>query len=313
LNQFFCTYFDKNYLLRGVAMYNSLVRYNQEAILWVLCLDEETYSILSQMNLPGLSLLSIKELEGWEPRLHAAKTDRSRVEYYWTCSPSLIAYVLEKQNPGEVVSYLDADLFFFGPVRPAFDEMGSDSILIHGHRYSPAYQEKVTTSGIYNVGMTCFRNDSRGWEVLRWWQDACLKACYYRPDEGYCGDQKYLDHWPEQFTGVHVLLHPGVGLAPWNLENYTLAKEKNGLMVDHQPVIFFHFHALQLVSPRLFNQIGYNVSASARKNLYIPYARALGSALNQVRSISPSFQGGFTIPDLKNAIFSILHRRWVSL
>ncbi len=258
-----------------------------------------------------MKLLSIGDLEEWEPRLLNAKADRSRIEYYWTCSPILIAYVLERQSSGDVVSYLDADLFFFASPQPVFDEMGSESILIHGHRYAPAYTEKEATSGIYNVGMTCFRNDPNGWAVLRWWQDACIKACYLRPEEGYCGDQKYLDNWPESFMGVHVLKHIGAGLAPWNLDNYRLTRDRDGARVDGLPVIFFHFHALQLVTPHLMTQIGFNISRASRKNLYSPYLKALQFALRQVYPLSPAFDKGFKLPDWKNIILGILQGRWI--
>jgi len=270
-----------------------------------------THSILSQLNLPGMKLLPMVELEMWEPRLLNAKTDRNRVEYYWTCSPTLIAYVLEKQSSYDVVSYLDADLYFFASPQPVFDEMGSESILIHGHRYAPAYKEKEATSGIYNVGMTCFRNDPNGWAVLRWWQNACLKACFYRPEKGYCGDQKYLDNWPESFVGVHVLKHKGAGLAPWNLDNYKLTRNHDCSLVDGLPVVFFHFHALQLVTPHLIIQIGFNISPMARKGLYVTYLKALQFAFRQVNQVSPAFNKGYRLPDWKNVIFSILYRRWV--
>ena len=39
-NRVYCTYFDHNYLSRGLALYHSLQRHAPGARLWVLCLSE---------------------------------------------------------------------------------------------------------------------------------------------------------------------------------------------------------------------------------------------------------------------------------
>ena len=87
---------------------------------------------------------------------------------------------------------------------------------------------------IYNVQFMTFRRDARGLEALHWWRDRCIEWCYYRVEDGKLGDQKYLDDWPERFDGVHVLEHPGGGLAPWNVENYELAR-RNGSRAGRRP------------------------------------------------------------------------------
>lgn len=295
MSHIYCTYFDQNYLLKGLVLLESLQIHDPGSILWVLALDDETSTILGRLNLLGVRLLTLAEMEDWEPDLLRAKTDRNRVEYFWTLTPSLIALVLENSAKNEVVSYLDADMAFYSSPQPLFTEMGTDSVLIHEHRYAPAYRYKTTSSGIFNVGLTGFRNDRAGWRVLNWWKQACLQACYYRPEEGFCGDQKYLDEWPQKFPAVHVLAHVGGGAAPWNIENYTL-KNPGNITLDGQPLIFFHYHSFGMIHPRIYYQGGYDVSSRALLWLYRPYARSLLGVLHRVRKVQPDFRSGYHFP-----------------
>ena len=48
LNRVYCTYFDHNYLSRGLALYHSLQRHAPGARLWVLCLSEACHRILAR-------------------------------------------------------------------------------------------------------------------------------------------------------------------------------------------------------------------------------------------------------------------------
>jgi hypothetical protein len=305
-----CTYFDVQYFLKGRAMFHSLEQHVDSFVLWVLCLDDTTYELLVTMNDRRIIPVRLADLEAWEPRLPASSSDRSLVEYYWTCTPTWLAYILSQQDPGAWVSYLDADLYFYDRIDDIFNEAGNASVVIHAHRFGPQNESKATVSGIYNVGLTSFRNDELGWQALRWWQSACFEACYLRPDEGYCGDQKYLDDWPVRFEGVHVLQNLGAGLAPWNVNNYQFKLLKEILMVDGRPLIFYHFHAFQLLSPRLMGQRGYDVPEAVYRYVYRSYARALQESLEETRRHQPEFRAGFSRPPWRELVHDLRHRRY---
>jgi len=277
----FCTYFDRNYLTRGLALYASLVRHCQRPFsLWILCFDDETYAILTRLNLPGVHLISQQEFEADDAELVRTKATRSRVEYYWTCTPSLPRYILRRHPEVDLITYLDADLYFYGAPQLMYDELGSGSILIIEHRYAPEHAELATTSGIYNVGVMVFRRDARGLACLQWWRERCLEWCYMRAEDGRFGDQKYLDDWPQRFHGVVVLQHPGAGLAPWNLSRYDLRFGRSGATVDGLPLVFYHFHGYKAVSKRIVQISGpsYRISSHQVRWLYQPYIAALKQA-----------------------------------
>ena len=158
----FCTYFDRHYLYKGLALYRSLARHCDAFTLWVLCFDQVTHEILSELDLPGVRLIARDEFERGDDALLEARRDRTLVEYYWTCTPSLLLYVLRYNPQGDILTYLDADLFFFSDPQPIYDELGAHSILIIEHRYAPKYAHFAETAGIYNVGALAFRHDRQG-------------------------------------------------------------------------------------------------------------------------------------------------------
>lgn len=285
---YFCTYFDRNYLPRGLALYRSLQAHCPQFKLWVLCMDDETYAALTQLNLPAIVPVALRDLEQGDTPLLAAKQNRSRVEYYFTTTPSLLLYLFNRWPAVELVTYLDADLFFFASPAPLFEELSTGSIAIIAHRFPPRlrYREMF---GIYNVGWLSFKRDESAFACLRWWREKCIDWCYDRVEEGRFADQKYLDEWPSRFEKVVVLEHKGANLAPWNLPNYQLrALEGNLVTVDEQPLIFFHFHALKQVGQWLYNpgwiEYGIDPSRVLRRRIYAPYLRTLFAIASQLAS-----------------------------
>ena len=206
--------------------------------------------------------------------LLAAKQNRSRVEYYFTCTPSLPLYILNHWPEVELITYLDADLFFFSDPTSLFDEIGDHSIAIIAHRFPPRMRH-LEAHGFYNVGWLTFRRDEQGLQCLQVWRDQCIEWCYDRVEGGRFGDQKYLDDWPRRYTRAVVLQHPGANLAPWNIANYRIRGRHGRLWVDDQPLVFYHFQDVVQVRPWLFrlNLAKYQVKASAivRRKIYGPY------------------------------------------
>ena len=68
----------------------------------------------------------------------------------------------------------------------------------------------------------------------------------FEPKNNKFSDQKYLEYLIKKVKNILVIEHPGVNLAPWNLENKNICKNKNLLKVDNHDLIFFHFHGLEI-------------------------------------------------------------------
>ena len=291
----FCTLFDRNYLFKGLALHESLQRHVGDFTLWVLCMDDIVHAVLEKMRLPEIKLISLAQFE--DEDLLRAKATRSQVEYCWTCTPSLPLYLLNHVTGIEAITYLDADLFFFGDPGDVFAELGGGSIGIVAHRFSPTHGRMAESAGTYNVAFMVFKNDSHARGCLAWWRDRCNEWCYARHEEGKYGDQKYLNDWPERFPRVVVLQDVGVGLAPWNLRSHRIAMRGGRVFVDGQPLIFYHFHLFLIVGNgqqfRLVHPY-YRLGRRNAKLVYRPYVASIERAMTQVRRSVPDYAYGIS-------------------
>jgi hypothetical protein len=301
----FCTLFDSGYLLKGVAMLESLARHCPGAHVHVLCMDQQTQAILTQMNLPDITCIPLSDLE--DEALLEAKKDRGVAEYCLTLSPCLPWYVLENNPHIDFITYLDADLLFYSSVQPLFDEIGDSSIAIIEHRFTPRLQDREV-NGRFCVEWVSFRRDEEGMACLSRWRDQCIEWCYYRLEEGRMGDQKYLDEWPGRYPSCHILQHPGAGIAPWNYSQYVFGKDQAGsITVQGAPLIFYHFHQFQLLDNGSFDRLSvfYTSECSESAQVYEVYESTLKEVLAKVREIAPGFSGGL------QPVARVAGRRWV--
>lgn len=242
----FCTYFDSNYLLRGLTLYRSLVATGCSFKLHVLALDDQALALIGRLHLPNLEAFGLCDLEAWAPSLLRVKAERSLIEYYFTITPQVPLFFLDRHLDINLITCLDADLYFYSSPEALFDELGTASVLITPHRY-PESLKSHEMYGLYNVQFQSFRRDDTGLACLNRWRDQCLEWCYDRIEDGKYADQKYLDEWPERYgDGLVVAENPGCGVAPWNWSSYPMELEGDNMTIGGCPLVFYHFHGLKV-------------------------------------------------------------------
>ncbi len=287
---YYCTLFDSNYIVKGLTMYNSMVKAGEDFEFFIFAFDDLCFKILNALKLPKIHAISLQEFEN--KRLLTIKKTRTRGEYCWTCSCFSILHVLNKYNVPEV-TYLDSDLYFFYKPQILLDEFhkSEKDVLVTRHRYTPEY-DMSKTCGIYCVQFMTFKNNEKGLYVLNWWCDRCDEWCYNRCEDGKFGDQKYLDDWMTRFDCCYELENIGAGVAPWNVQQYTITQ---GPKCNDFPVVFYHFHGLKWYSFHKYNPHGeYRLGENEEKYFYSYYVKALQNSLSYIKfNYDTKFSLGF--------------------
>lgn len=291
-NPIFCTLFDSNYLAKGVVMLRSLIKHSSQAKIYVLCLDELTYTYLEQLSLNGVRLLRLSQVE--DDRLLKVKKERTAAEYCWTLSPSLPYYLLSNFEYLDHIIYVDADLYFCSSIDPIMQEFEDFSIVISEHRF-PEIFRYMEDNGRFCVQWVGFKRDQEGIACLSRWRDDCLEWCFNRLENGKFGDQKYLDEWPSAYPRVKILDHIGAGVAPWNFSNYYFSLGSDGLFkVNGQSLIFYHFHQFQVLGSGNFDRMSdlYRSQGAEPDLLYCRYENEIRNTYTEIQLTYPNFYGG---------------------
>ena len=265
---YFCTYFDSRYLQKGNSCYYTLTLQNPDTRLFVVCLDEKVYNIVSKWG--KAIAIRLSDLEKFEPELLKAKTNRSLEGYFGTLSPILPLYIFEKYDYVDLLFYTDADIAFWSDPAEMIGVIGQKSLMVIDHDIEPP------RNGIrFNVGILGYRNDNNCKEFLYWWRDRCLEWCEWMTLSPYkCGDQGYLNvlaDEPNKFKNFLISPHPGTFLAPWNLAKHKVTEINREKFVDGKNLICYHYHEFKFLNSNEYFSTGWEHTKSDKRIIYDTY------------------------------------------
>jgi hypothetical protein len=264
------------------------------------------------MNLSNATIIPLKAFE--TIALLEIKESRNKAEYCWTCTSSVILYVIQTFKV-QSCTYLDADLFFYGSPEILLNEIPEKkSVLITGHRYSrlaQKYEEK--RAGRFCVQFITFHDTPESIAILKKWMAQCIDWCYARYEDGKFGDQKYLDSWPLEYPEVHILHNQGGGVAPWNASQYDFVFKDERILGhirrshEHFEVIFFHFHFVRLMAEG-FADLGWNwLSKNVIDGFYKPYIDKIVNKEKYLESTFPEYKRIYSSSDHQGIKDTIKH------
>ena len=266
-------------------MIDSLLTHSPEAEVWVLALNNLAHEIVGDYYSGRVRVVGMAEFEQVMSPIADLRSERSPVEYIFTCTAAWTRFVMDASaHDSELVTYLDADLWFFDSPVSLISSLAGASVAITPHRY-PRTLKRHEKYGVYNVGWVSFRDDAHGRACLKWWDDNCRRWCFDRIEGHLFADQGYLNDFASVTDGVAVINNPGVNLAPWNLASHRVVSNGQGILVDDDPLLFFHFHGINRRGMRFyFKHLQYHTRSTTtiRDGIYRPYLENLTAIERQI-------------------------------
>lgn len=168
------------------------------------------------------------------------------IELNTALKPHVAALLLRRYSK---VVYLDPDVYAFSSLEPLLTDLDNHDMLLSPHAMAPYRDDRrpddidLLRFGAYNLGFFAVRATSAARALLDWWDRRCQESCWYEPSLGLGVDQKWMDLAPAFFDGVHILKHPGVNVAFWNLHERVITRGDDGSWTVNgtHPLIFVHF------------------------------------------------------------------------
>ncbi len=307
----YATIVQGHYALRALALYESMNKHLKHNILIILCLDDEAWQLLRNLDLSNCRVLQAKSFE--TPVLQKLKTERATAEYCWTCKPFILDFIFsEYKNAGWAI-YLDSDTMVFGDPDQGLPEDPESHVLLTPHRPTENYfLQHIKTAGTYNAGYIAFRNSEQGKDVLLWWKEKCIEACPMVPQEGIYGDQYYLNYMPELFKGIMISTNKGLNAAPWNINGQVVTKHGDQTFIGDDELLTYHMQGVEIFTNRIIDYYkgSYVIPEDIKQYIYRPYALCISKAWKKIKK---NVAGKVNLSDVSNLYIRFIVRHFLKI
>jgi SAM-dependent methyltransferase len=250
----FFTICSRNFTAYAGALWSSLREIYPDLKFYMVLCDDDADFDAKALQYPVVSIddLGISFIE-------RMKRNYNITELNTSLKPFAFEYIFQR-HPGEVVVYLDPDIFVVSPLQELEDSFaqGADCVLTP-HICEPAeYAEmndlRFLNYGIYNFGFCALRDTATTRRLVAWWGRRLQEYCIIDSARGLFVDQKWGDYFPAFVENTKILHHPGYNVAYWNLAHRRLAKLGGEWLVNGLPLRFVHFSGNRIEDENVFTR-----------------------------------------------------------
>lgn len=249
------TIIARNYLAHARVLARSLAQHNPGAILKVVLLDDVRNEVEAEAGIEYIRPAELPFESASEFHVMAAIYDVT--ELATAIKPWVFEHLFARG--AAVVIYLDPDIEVFDSLGTIEMLAGEHGMVITPHVTEPLPRDgqrpddrDLLLAGIYNLGFLALGR-AMATTFLPWWQERLRRDCVNEPAAGLFVDQRWIDFAPAMFDPC-ILRDPGYNVAYWNLPHRTLTRDGERLLVNGQPLRFFHYSGFSPRTPFLLSK-----------------------------------------------------------
>lgn len=253
----FCTSACLNHLAKTQVLAHSLKKHMPHSKL-VVCLIEKSLPPLTIS--PVIDEIVLAKDMGYE-NFESTIFKYNQYEASCFCKGPLLKYVYDKYSEENSIIYIDSDTKIYSRFEELHKIFLSSNIILTPHFVLPPSNTHTIWGenaeilllrvGVVNGGFIGVKRSEESENFLKWW---CLKLRNYAfQDEknGFFTDQKWLTPALVLFNGIHLFKHRGYNLAFWNVNQYKITETKNTILIENEPLRFFHYSHAKWLSENI--------------------------------------------------------------
>ena len=244
---------SRNYWAHLCVAAQSIIRHHPDSKISVVLIDGN--GEIDLLKFPGeiylLEEIGIKGLEHFRIKYGVS-------ELATAIRPWVHQYFFNLNDLKRII-YFDLDLWFKSSIESVIQDCSGHPIAfcpttLSEYPLDGCYPDarSYRLSGLYNAGFMILERCEETEAFLRWWQEWLTNHCRFDTNNGFFGDQRFLDVVPLFFPKTKMIRDIGCNVAYWNIHERNLKIHENQYLVDSVPLRFFHFSGFNVkVSNRL--------------------------------------------------------------
>ncbi len=266
----------KNYIGLAQILEESLKAKNSDVDFFIFVADEFSET-KDEKILPKNIIIAKDNLNISESQWTDMSFKYDLTEFCTSIKPSVFSYFLNSTDYDKII-YLDPDIYIYNSLNPVFEILDNQSIVLTPHittiqnEFNGDRSESgLLSTGVFNLGFCAIKRSLSSQKMISWWHHRLVDKCYIDSYDSYYTDQKWMDFLPCFFTSeeLHVSLHLGMNIAPWNFFEREIFIENDILKVKNRegesnnsifPVLFVHYSGYNYSELKKGNVIQNNIS-----------------------------------------------------
>jgi hypothetical protein len=250
--KYICTISDDHYLSRGLALIESLKKYNDDVHVFYLCINDKCFNNVKNTKIDGVEFIHVKDIIKNDSRFlniipsreatavgSVTEISQDLIELAYKMSSYFPKYCLDVYDIDHVI-YMDADIYFYKSLDTIYSDVGDKSFGIVEHRIP------YSGCGKYNVGVIYNKNNKTAKSILDFWSYCVLDPNNpFAEKFGTCGDQKYLELIYTLYGSDNIaIIGDSTGhLAPWNIPHHRYMHERGKIVWENkiQDLVYIHY------------------------------------------------------------------------